>query len=100
MTSPESCNSMAELRALIDELDGEIIRLLARRAACIDRAIELKQKDGLPARIGERVEEVAANARKNAEAAGLDPEFTETLWRQLIEWSIAREERAMGRGAA
>ena len=87
---------MRELRSAIDALDRELARLLARRAALIDRASQLKPGEGLPARIEERVEEVAENARKNAEAAGLDPDFAETLWRRIIEWSIAREERVIG----
>jgi isochorismate pyruvate lyase len=28
--------------------------------------------------------------------AALDPELVEALWRQLVEWSIAREERLLG----
>lgn len=87
---------MTELRREIDALDRALADLLAKRAAYIDRAAELKPGEGLPARITPRVEEVARNARKNAEAAGLDPDFAEGLWRKMIEWSIAREERVLG----
>jgi isochorismate pyruvate lyase len=89
---------MSELRAEIDALDREIVALLVRRAACIDRATELKQGLGWPARIGSRVEEVALNARARAAAEGLDPDFIEGLWRQIIEWSIAREAKVLGTG--
>ena len=75
MTDPKSCKSMAELRVGIDALDRELAALLARRAAFIDRAIELKPGEGLPARITNRVEEVVANARRNAQEAGLDPDL-------------------------
>ncbi|MCV2865655.1 chorismate mutase, partial [Defluviimonas sp. WL0075] len=54
--------------------------------------------NGLPARIEDRVEEVVAKVRARAEADGLDPALVEDLWRRLIEWSIAREERRLGRG--
>ncbi|MGC9370514.1 MAG: chorismate mutase [Paracoccaceae bacterium] len=87
---------MKELRRQIDALDRDLVALLARRAAYIDRAAELKPAEGLPARIAARVEEVAANARRNAEAAGLDADFAEALWRSMIDWSIAREERVLG----
>lgn len=87
---------MGELRRAIDALDRELIGLLVRRAACIDRAAQLKPKEGLPARIPERVEQVVANARRNAAEAGLDPDFAETLWRTMIEWAIAREEGVLG----
>ncbi len=95
---PENCRDMAELRSLIDGLDRELVALLATRAACIDRAIALKSQQGLPARIEDRVEQVVANARAAAGVQGLDEALVATLWREIVEWSIAREERAM-RGA-
>ncbi len=94
--NPEECASMAEVRAAIDTLDAEIVGLLAKRVYLIDRASELKSENGWPARISERVEEVAQNARKNADAAGLDSDLAERLWRELIEWSITREARVLG----
>jgi isochorismate pyruvate lyase len=93
---PADCRDMDELRGEIDRIDRALVALLARRAACIDRAIELKRAAGLPARIEARVEEVAANARAAAEAEGLDGPAVEALWRRIIEWSIAREERVLG----
>ncbi|GHG84157.1 chorismate mutase [Pseudodonghicola xiamenensis] len=87
---------MRELRQTIDALDRKLIDLLADRAACIDRAVELKQLENLPARIPARVEEVAANARRNAAEVGLDPDLADKLWREMIEWAIAREETVLG----
>ncbi|MCV6593589.1 MAG: chorismate mutase [Silicimonas sp.] len=95
MKAPEACNSMAELRAQIDLLDGELVALLARRAGYIDRAIALKPAEKLPARIPDRVEEVVANVRGRAEDAGLEPEIAERIWRELIEWSIRREAKVL-----
>ena len=96
MTSdPATCAPMADVRAEIDRLDREIVALLARRARCIDRAAEVKRREDLPARIDARVDEVIANARAGAVAAGLDPGLAEALWRRIVDWSIAREERAL-----
>ena len=92
--SPDTCRSMDELRIVIDDLDRRIIELLALRSDCIDRAVALKRAEELPARIDARVERVVANARRAADARGLDPDLAERLWREIIEWSIAREERA------
>jgi isochorismate pyruvate lyase len=86
---------MQELRTGIDLLDRELIALLAQRAAYIDRAVQLKQRNGWPARIPERVEEVVMNARAAADGEGLDPDLIEDLWRQLVDWSIAREARVI-----
>ena len=86
---------MASLRLQIDRMDRELIALLAERAGYIDRAIQLKQANGWPARIPERVEEVVMNARAVAGGEGLDPDLIESLWRQLVDWSIAREARVI-----
>lgn len=96
MEPPEQCNDMTDLRAAIDALDAELVRMLVRRAAYIDRAAEIKQGAGLPARITDRVEEVVSNVRARAVAEGLDPDLVEAMWRQLIDWSIAREEAVLG----
>ncbi|MER2509448.1 chorismate mutase [Amaricoccus sp.] len=92
---PASCADMAELRAEIDRLDAEIVGLLDARRGYIARAAEIKRAAGLPARIGERVEEVVARVRAEAAARDLDPALVEALWRRLIDWSIALEERAL-----
>lgn len=89
---------MTALREAIDALDRELIALLARRALVIDRAAQIKLRDGLPARITPRVEQVAANARANAAAAGLDPDLAEALWRTMMEYFIAQEARVLGDG--
>jgi isochorismate pyruvate lyase len=86
---------MVELRAAIDELDGSIVQLLAKRATYIDRAAELKSVNGLPANIPARVEDVVAKVKANATREGFDPQLAEQIWRQLISWSIAREERKL-----
>ena len=91
------CGSMEELREQIDRLDRALVALLAERATYIDRAAELKPGEGLPARIDARVEDVAAKVRAAAESHRLDPDMVEGLWRSLMDWSIAREERVLGR---
>ena len=92
MRAPEDCHSLAQLRALIDRIDRDLVRLLALRQSCIDRAVVLKQYEGLPARIPARVEEVVERVREAAEQEGFDADLGEALWRRLIEWSIEREE--------
>ena len=96
MKAPADCQSMQELRVQIDALDAEIVAKLAARAGYIDRAAVLKQGENLPARITDRVEDVVAKVRARAMAEALDPALVEDLWRRLIEWSIAREEKVLG----
>ncbi len=96
LRKPEDCGSMAELRQQIDALDGDLVAKLALRSRYIDRAVALKQAEGLPANIPARVEDVVARVRDNAHASGLDPDLVERLWRQLIDWSIERESQHLG----
>jgi isochorismate pyruvate lyase len=96
MKPPAECRTMAELRAEIDRIDEALVRLFGERAAYIDRAVELKAELDLPARIETRIEEVVANVRRHAVKHGLPPDLVEKLWRRLIDWSIAREEAALG----
>lgn len=93
---PEDCRTMHELRQQIDDLDRELVALLAERAGYIDRAGELKIGEGLPARIDARVEDVIDKVRRAADEVTLDADLVETLWRRLIAWSIAREEVVLG----
>lgn len=97
MRAPEDCHSLAQLRALIDRIDRDLVRLLALRQSCIDRAAVLKLTEGLPARIPSRVEEVVERVREAAEQEGFDPDLGEVLWRRLIDWSIEREEAELAR---
>ncbi|NOD31018.1 chorismate mutase [Ruegeria atlantica] len=96
LTPPQNCNTMQELRTEIDKLDRQLIEMLVTRATYIDRASQLKPGEGLPARIPERVEEVVQRVRASSDALGMDPDLAEKLWRILIDWSIAREERVIG----
>ena len=96
MRKPAECETMVHIRAEIDRLDEDLVRLFAERAGYIDRAAEIKAQVDLPARIGSRVEEVVQNVRRHALTYGLPPELVEKLWRRLIDWSIAREENRLG----
>ena len=95
MLSPADCPDMPTLRAQIDTLDRELVRLLALRTTYIDRAVEIKSGVGLPAKIPARVEDVVAKVKATATEEGLDTAIAEALWRQLIDWSIAREAKTI-----
>lgn len=95
MLDPAECPDMPTLRAQIDTLDRELVRLLAKRAGYIDRAVEIKTEAGLPASIPARIEDVVAKVKATAGDEGLDPEIVEVMWRKLIDWSIAREAQSI-----
>ena len=89
-------DEMSDVRRLIDELDEELVALLAKRQRQIERAARIKPALGLPANVPERVDEVLAHVLGAARREGLSVEVAMTLWRALIDWSIRYEERLMG----
>lgn len=93
---PQDCQTMADLRIQIDGIDAQLIALLAQRSGYIDRAVDLKKIEGLPARTTDRVAEVLGKVRALATDHALDPDLVEALWKELIEWGIQREMKELG----
>lgn len=89
-------DEMADVRRVIDELDDEIVALLAKRQRQIERAAKVKPALGVPARVPERVDEVLARVLGASRREGLSVELAMTLWTTIIEWAIQYEERLMG----
>ncbi|SEG76870.1 chorismate mutase [Thermomonospora echinospora] len=101
MKPPES---LTEVRARIDALDGELVRLLADRQRLVRAAATFKT-DEQAVRAPDRVERVVAAVRERAAAAGLAPEVAESVWRAMIaafiEYELAQHRSAAdGTGTA
>lgn len=84
--------ALAQLRSEIDRIDADLVKLLRQRLDVVERVLKVKQADAIPANIPARVEQVVERVRAEADRAGLPPALAETLWRQLIAWTIAYEE--------
>ena len=87
---PKSCHDMNELREQIDQLDREIVNLLALRKTYMDRAAELKKHRNL-VRDDKRVVDVIKKVSEHATKNGADPKLVADLYRTMIEWSINYE---------
>ena len=87
---PENCATMLEVRAGVDETDGKIVALLARRFGYMDAAARIKP-DRSTVRDERRKAEVIEKVRAQAEALSIDPALVAKLYDQLIEASIAYE---------
>jgi isochorismate pyruvate lyase len=96
LKAPEDCSTMAEVRAGVDDVDRQIVALLARRFGYMDAAARIKT-DREAVRDDARKAQVLAHVGKEAEAAGMDPGAMVRLWDDLIEASIAHEFRAFDR---
>ena len=86
----KTCADMTQVRAAIDALDREIVGLLADRLHYIAEAARIKDSREA-VRDEPRIEAVVAKARAAATDAGMNPDFIEPLYRDLIERSIAYE---------
>ena len=98
MTIPPGpdCSTMAEVRAGVDQVDRELIALLARRFAYMDAAARIKPERG-HVRDEARKAQVIANARAEAARSGLPDAVVADLWERLVEASIAYELVAFDR---
>ena len=86
--------ALSNVRRVIDDIDRELIRLLAQRQRLVEKAGRLKlkgDKDAVEA--SDRVAQVIANRRKEALELGLSPDVAEGVWRSMIKAFIALEEK-------
>lgn len=88
--SPERCETMAEVRAGVDQTDRELVALLARRFGYMDAAARIKP-DRAAVRDEARKAQVIDNVRSQARAAGIPETVIATVWEALVEGSIAYE---------
>jgi isochorismate pyruvate lyase len=94
--SGPDCTTMREVRAGVDQLDRELVALLARRFAYMDAAARIKPERGHVRDEGRKAE-VIANARAEAARLGVPEQVVDDLWEQLVEASIAYELAAFDR---
>ncbi len=91
--SPEIPPDLVQLRKEIDAVDSALVQVLARRQKLVERVVDVKVRDNLPAFIPARVDEVLGNVSRQAEAAGLSPELARALWTAMINWFVELEEK-------
>jgi len=87
MLSKDDDAALGALRRDIDELDEQIVSLLAERKGRVERVVALKRKYQLPAYHPAREEDVIFDRRRKAVEAGLDPDHVEELFRCILRES-------------
>lgn len=92
MKQPEECANLAEVRAEIDRIDRELVRLLGERLGYVRAAAGFKTSvASVPA--PERLAAMLTERRAWALDAGLQPEMIEQLFTNLVHYFIAEELR-------
>lgn len=90
MKTPTDCISLGDVRSAIDHVDEQIVALLALRADYVRAAARFKTSEsGVAA--PERQAAMIEARRQWAQREGLDPDFIEKLYRDVVEYFIARE---------
>lgn len=84
------CNSLEEVRANIDRIDDEIIKLIAERGRYVVQASAFK-KDEEGVQDTGRVEKVIAKVREKAKEYGANPDMVEALYREMISRFVNME---------
>ncbi|MFE9426926.1 chorismate mutase [Kitasatospora sp. NPDC006697] len=84
MTTDQDAAALAELRAVIDGLDGQIVALLAERTRAVGRVAAYKH-DAAAVQAPDRVRQVVDRVRALAEQHGMPAEIAEAVYRTMIE---------------
>ena len=88
--TPDRCETMADVRTGVDQVDRDLVALLVRRFAYMDAAARIKA-DRTAVRDEARKAEVLDNVARAAASAGLAPDPLRAVWNELVEQSIAYE---------
>ena len=73
-------DALSDIRIEIDNIDRQLLRLLAQRQILVEKAGRLKPKgDKATVQASNRVAQVIANRRKQALELGLSPDVVESV---------------------
>jgi isochorismate pyruvate lyase len=61
----------------------------------VEAAVEIKLREGLAARIPERIAEVLERTAAEAKSCSADPGLVRAVWSEMIEWFVTYEERKL-----
>ena len=75
------------LRRQLDNIDREIVSLLGKRQAEVERVVSLKKAHNLPVYHPAREEDLLSQRRIQGAEAGLDPDYIEDLYRRILRQS-------------
>jgi chorismate mutase / prephenate dehydrogenase len=86
--------TLEDLRQRVNDLDRQLIALVAERKAVSEEVARVKRATGKPTRDYEREREVIMGVRAMAGERGVSPELAEQLLRMLIRSSLTTQEQA------
>lgn len=84
------CNSIEEVRNNINNIDEQIVKLIALRGEFVKQAAKFK-KDSDAVKAPKRVEEVISKVKDLAKSTGANEEVVENIYRTMINSFIKAE---------
>ncbi len=86
----ETCENLEQVRANIDRIDDNIIKLIAERSQYVLQASKFKKNEEA-VKDNSRVEKVIQKSREKATTYGANPDMIESLYREMITRLINME---------
>lgn len=86
--------TLDELRRKLDDLDRQLLHLIAERQSTSRQIAQVKRATGYPTRDYRREREVILAARDEAADIGVSPDTAEAVMRLLIRSSLTTQEQA------
>ncbi len=83
------------LRDSIDNIDLQILSLLAQRQAQVEKVVKLKKKHNIPVYHPAREEDLISRLRFYGKKTNLDPDFIEDLYRMILRQSRVSQTGSM-----
>ena len=96
---PAHASGLGDLRRKIDSLDGEVLRLLARRRALSSEIIGAKRDSDLPLRDSAREEELLGRLISEGRRRGLDAHYVTRVYHEVIADSLRTQGIVAQQGA-
>lgn len=96
---PHECTDISEVRAEIDSIDKDIIRLLAERFGYVREVVKYKERTDSGIEAPDRRASVITSRREWASAVGIDPSVVEQIYNTLIDYFIAEEKQIASLGS-
>lgn len=90
---PSECANITDVRNEIDNIDKAIISLLSQRFEYVKEVVKYKDKTNEGIEASDRKATVFRERRQWAEAANLNPDIIEDIYKRLVQYFIEEEKK-------
>lgn len=91
----QTTENLSQLRRQIDELDNNLLELLARRMRVSEEIGQYKKEHNMPILQAQRYDEILKKRISQAEQMGMDGEFMKTVLVAIHEESVRHQQKIM-----